>query len=228
MPLLFSVLHVTSARGAPKNNAGVEPPTIRLVIDEAVAVNSHPLAPVRCTCTCGREMPSDGCDDMPGVSSLPDISDLLFVGNERAAACGQYDVVVSTVTPRDAKGRPNPQLTTHAIMFEDEKGSETADEEQIARRCVLEGAAVVKDAISSGKRTLVHCSWGQNRSGAICCAYAVLHAGWTAQRAIEYVRARNVATRKYNWQDPPYGAMHNPLFCKFIRELEGQRGLGKI
>jgi len=114
-------------------------------------------------------------------------------------------------------------LTTHAVMFEDGQGSETKEGVAFAKRCILEGAAHVQASIAAGKTTLVHCAWGQNRSCAICCAFAVLHRGLSAQDAVDYVRQRNLADRKYWGQQPPGGAMHNGAFCEIVAELARER-----
>jgi hypothetical protein len=164
-----------------------------------------------------------GCADAPGVSHLPDMDPLLYVGNEIAAAHGTYDVVISTVQPRDKNGRSTPHLTTHAVMFQDGQGHETRDGVEEARRCILEGARHVAAEIAAGKSVLVHCAWGQNRSCAICCAFAVLHRGFTAYEAIAYVRERNLATRRYSGQQPPWGAMHNKAFRQIITDIELER-----
>ena len=165
-----------------------------------------------------------GCADSPGVSHLPRISPLLWVGNEIAPSVGSFDVVVSTVPPRSCRtGARQPELTTHAIMFADGQGSETAAGVAFAKRCILEGAECVAAAVAAGKSVLVHCAWGQNRSCAICCAFAVLHRSMSANEAIDYVRERNIAERSYAGQQPPGGAMHNRVFREIIRELERER-----
>ena len=207
-----------------------------------------------------------GCADVPGVSHLKDIDPLLWVGNEIAAAHGKYEVVVSTVVPRDWQGRRAPQMSTHAVHFADGQGSETRQGIAFAKSCIEQGAAHVKSAIEAGKTVLVHCvsaagaqlqlfrqdfaaraaaaavqgvcgcdvcrratpsvraqAWGQNRSCAICCAYAVLHRGMSAQDAIRYMRERNLAERSYAGQQPPGGAMHNRVFREIIGELERER-----
>ena len=165
-------------------------------------------------------MPPRGTKDTPGYTDLPAFSPLLFVGNEVAAAHGSFDAVLSAVVPRDATGALAPHLTTHELHFEDGQGSETAEEIEVARACMLAGAASVAEAVGAGKRTLVHCSWGQNRSSVICCAYAIIHRGIGADEAIAHVRARNLACRHYWGQQPPGGAMHNAVFCELLRELE--------
>ena len=164
-----------------------------------------------------------GCDEMPGFAHLAAFHPLLFVGNERSAACADFGCVVSTVEPRDRDGAPAPQLTTDAIHFPDGQGGETADGTERARRCISDGAGVVAAALAAGKRTLVHCSWGQNRSGAICCAFAVRHGGWAdAGAAIAYMRERNHAERHYNGQQPPGGPMHNGVFNEIVAEMAAE------
>jgi hypothetical protein len=81
----------------------------------------------------------------------------------------------------------------------------------------------VDAAITAGKAVLVHCAWGQNRSCAICCAFAVLHRGMSAIDAIAYVRERNLIERRYAGQHPPGGAMHNKAFREIIAEIERER-----
>lgn len=169
-----------------------------------------------------------GCQDTPGHAHLPAISQLLWVGNEVSAACGTLDgpfeTVISTVVPRRLSGSKAPELTTHAVMFEDGRGSETSAKKELARERILEGASMVADALSKGRRTLVHCAWGQNRSGTICCAYAVLYAGMSADAAIEYVRKQNRAQRTYRGQvGPGAGPMHNAIFNELLRDIEMER-----
>lgn len=165
-----------------------------------------------------------GCSDTPGYCHLPSIHPLLYVGNEISPGIGHFDAVISTVVPRCAKtGRARPELSTAAVHFEDGRGSESYDEAKEAKRCILEGCAHVAEAIAAGKRTLVNCAWGQNRSGAICCAFAVLHAGTPPAEAISYVQARNLAERKYDWQHPPFGAMHNKAFCQIVHQIHDSK-----
>lgn len=161
-----------------------------------------------------------GCSDRPGYSHLERISPFLWVGNKVAAAHGNFDIVVSTTTPYDAEGRAVPHLMTHKVLFEDAQGAETAADAEFANSCILQGVEFVAQSIASGRRTLVHCAWGQNGSCAICCAYAVIHTGMRADDAIAYVRERNLADRKYRGQRPPGGAMHNGVFCEIVRALE--------
>ena len=158
-----------------------------------------------------------GNHDLPGWVHLPNISPLLYVGNQRAPQQETFDVVVATVhTPHT-----NPRATTHNLHFDDQRGAETNAEVHVAKSRIRQGAKIVHDAVQNQKRVLVHCAWGQNRSCSICCAYAVLYLNWTADRAIQYCREANVAGRSYRGQKPPNGgAMHNLVFCTLVAELE--------
>eukprot|EP00965_Chrysotila_dentata_P146114 4825960-Pleurochrysis_carterae.AAC.8 len=104
---------------------------------------------------------------------------------------GEYDVVISTCKPVDAYGCSASSFTTVSLMFEDGRGRESGEEVHVARKLISKGASIVKEAIAADKRVLVHCAWGQNRSCSICCAYAVVYLGWSANDAIDYVRECN-------------------------------------
>merc|ERR1719254_64930 len=54
-----------------------------------------------------------GYRDLPGFATLPNFSRLLSVGNQYSAAVGNFDVVVSTVTPLDEQGGKSPELSSH-------------------------------------------------------------------------------------------------------------------
>merc|ERR1712194_675354 len=115
--------------------------------------------------------------------------------------------------------REAPELSTHKILFEDGWGRESASDAVVARNGIVQGAAAVNVAIDAGKKTLVHCEWGQNRSGAICCAYAVLYLRWTAEEAIEHMRVQNKSERNYRGQFP----MYNTCFNQILKDLEKER-----
>jgi len=157
-----------------------------------------------------------GNEDAPGYVQLPEISPLLFFGNKRSAAHGTFEVVVSAVYPVDANRKPDLSLATHFLPFSDQAGREDDDGATCALWSIICGVHVVDTAIQNGQRTLVHCEWGQNRSGAIICAYAVLCRSWGAQAAIHYARHCNRKERVYQGQS----AMHNVVFCKIIHLLE--------
>jgi len=171
--------------------------------------------------TCGADSNAlaPGNADTPGFAPLPRFSRLLAVGNQFAASHGDFEVVVSTVCPLDEDGEKAAHLTTHQIFFDDNLGSEDASDTAVARRRILEGAAIVAVAIKSGKRTLVHCEWGQNRSGSIVCAYAILYCGWAAEDAIDYMQRQNRKARSYWGQRP----MANPVFNEIMFDYEQKR-----
>ncbi len=166
-----------------------------------------------------------GDTDTPGYSALPDFHHKLVVGNATSPARLHHDHhVLSTAAPTDARGEHDHRLSTTQLLFDDERGNETADKAQYAAARIVEGAAILHRLLESGERVLVHCAWGQNRSCSICCAYAVLYRGWDADDAIAYVRERNRAERKYRGQAPPNGgAMHNRVFCDIVRNLGAVR-----
>jgi len=159
---------------------------------------------------------NEGCDDKPGFAHLPAVSRLLFVGNRFSAAFDRFDAVISTCTPVDCRGKGAPKLSTHRLRFND---TMTWQVRRLARKRFGEGAAVIAKSVAAGKRVLVHCEYGQNRSGAIACSYAVLCRGWTAERAIEYMRKQNLADRSYDSQYP----MHNDVFNSLLEEFERDR-----
>jgi len=157
-----------------------------------------------------------GNEDIPGYAELTQFHPLLHVGNELAAASGDFLEVISACCPKDLGGRKDNSLTTQAIRFEDCRGEETEEQQAWARKSIREGAASVERALANGKSTLVHCAYGQNRSPAICCAYAVLYLGWSSQKAIAYVRGRSREQRIYRGQD----AIHNSVFHSILLELQ--------
>eukprot|EP00435_Cladocopium_sp_Y103_P032344 s689_g8.t1 len=182
-------------------------------------------APMALSCTCGHVSEDSsheevhGYEDCPGYAPLPKMSPFLSCGNQYSAAHGNFQQVISTVVPKNADGTPNPNLATHQILFEDEHGAETAVAVQKAKKCILQGAFLVRQAIAAKQRTLVHCEWGQNRSGSICCAFAVLYLGWSADAAIRYFRDQNLVERHYIGQTP----MSNSKFNNLMEEIERER-----
>jgi protein-tyrosine phosphatase len=59
----------------------------------------------------------------------------------------------------------------------------------------------VIDRLMAGKRILVHCSAGMNRSATICCGVLILLEGLTAEAALERVRQHHPWARPdpYHW-----------------------------
>jgi len=166
-----------------------------------------------------------GDRDTPGAASLPDFHPALWVGNEVAASHNAthgspYAVVLSTVTPvHSTTFQPEQSLTTHAFLFEDRCGREKPADRAVAAKNIVAGAKALDAAINSlsdGETALVHCSWGQNRSNAICVAWAVLYRGWRPEDAIAYAQRRCKAGRHYEWPRP----LFNEVFCSILRQLE--------
>eukprot|EP00931_Biecheleriopsis_adriatica_P077309 TRINITY_DN5089_c0_g1_i1.p1 TRINITY_DN5089_c0_g1~~TRINITY_DN5089_c0_g1_i1.p1 ORF type:complete len:252 (-),score=45.81 TRINITY_DN5089_c0_g1_i1:73-828(-) len=157
-----------------------------------------------------------GNEDRPGYAPLPKMSPLLSFGNKYSAGCRSFGTVISTVVPVDRKGKPKPSLSSHTVFFEDD---DSAAKRAVAKQSIIEGATLLKKALNAGQETLVHCEWGQNRSGAICAAFAVLYLRWSADDAIEYVRQQNETERLYYGQNP----MSNPVFNEIVKEIECKR-----
>lgn len=102
---------------------------------------------------------------------------------------------------------------------DDQHGHESESALAHAKKLILEGAALVRQAVAAQQRTLVHCEWGQNRSGSVCCAFAVLYLGWSAEDAVRYFRDQNLVERHYQGQHP----MSNAGFNNLLKEIESQR-----
>ena len=69
----------------------------------------------------------------------------------------------------------------------------------------------IYDEWKSGKKVLVRCQAGYNRSG-ICVALTLMKDGYTAQEAIDLIRARR----------SPY-ALCNQNFVEYLRSQEGSK-----
>ena len=67
-------------------------------------------------------------------------------------------------------------------------------------------ADLVRSMRASGKRVLVHCAAGMNRSGLLSAA-SLIRDGWSADDAMEAVR------------DARHGALNNPEFVDLLRRL---------
>ena len=63
---------------------------------------------------------------------------------------------------------------------------------------LLEEATWVVDRLREGRRVLVHCYAGINRSGSVCCATLMLLEGISASAALARIRERHPTA----WPDP--------------------------
>lgn len=148
---------------------------------------------------------------------------MLHVGNEIAASHappGYFRCVLSTVPALDRNLARAPAHTTVKLYFLDGMGRESLAGESFARSCIVKGAHAVGAALDKGERTLVHCSFGQNRSTAICICWAILYRGWSADDAVEYVVQQNKLHRQYYGQSP----CSNPSFIRILRAIADEHG----
>mmetsp|Transcript_8715 Transcript_8715/g.12088 ORF Transcript_8715/g.12088 Transcript_8715/m.12088 type:complete len:253 (+) Transcript_8715:32-790(+) len=172
-----------------------------------------------------------GNRDLPGRARLNEIHPKLDVGNELAASYVEnsrpYGIVLSTVTPRKAKAPYNEAayLSTHEYKWYDACGRETPAGEADARKNIIAAAKALDTALSAlpsdGPRALVHCAYGQNRSNAVCVAYAVLYCGWSPAAAIEYARKACVRDRRYYLQKPLHNEVFNRILQSFTPSFDG-------
>ena len=98
-------------------------------------------------------------------------------------------ISISAVPPKDTRA-------DHLVKFEDGEGHEGADEIEIAKTKIAEGANLVDQAVVSLQKSkkngrkvvIVHCYAGQNRSAAIVSAYAIKYREWEPTRIMNYLR----------------------------------------
>jgi protein-tyrosine phosphatase len=64
-----------------------------------------------------------------------------------------------------------------------------------------------KEGYNTGKRVLIHCKQGLNRSALILCAFLIMYLGYTVDDAIAFVREKRP------------GALGNETFVKMLKSL---------
>lgn len=170
-------------------------------------------------------MEDDGSRDQPGIAHLPRFHRALDVGNAVAAAWAHdqkrpYTVVLSTATPCTAKWPydASPELSTLTYFWRDGCGRETPAAEAVAKERIVAAAKALNDALDAlgdDERALVHCAWGQNRSNAVCVAWAVIFQAWKPDDAIGY--AREMCRRQRTYANPR--PLHNQVFVAILRSL---------
>jgi len=74
---------------------------------------------------------------------------------------------------------------------------------------VREVAAFVASLLHAGRRVLVHCTEGLNRSG-IVVGRTLVELGWTAEAAIDLIRRQRGTT------DDGFEALSNPAFAEWL------------
>ena len=149
------------------------------------------------------------------------------MGNEVAAsharAAGRpFDFVPSTVEPVDVATFDPTNLSSAKFLFPDKVGAEKDGDVVVARRNIVEGARALDAALRDGARSLVHCAFGQNRSAAICVAYAVLYRSWDAKDAGAYARSAIADARDYRHQRPFHNARFQEIVAGFVPNGEGR------
>ena len=176
-------------------------------------------APRRSTAEESRASLPSGNRDRPGCAALPRFHASLFVGNEVAAdaaarAGRPFSFVLSTVEPVcSATAEARRDLSTVECHFPDKVGREKDHDVVLARERIVEGAAALDAALAAGGGSaLVHCAWGQNRSVAICVAWAVLYRSWDSRDAARYARDAVRAGRAYDRPRP----LHNDRFVQIL------------
>jgi protein-tyrosine phosphatase len=130
----------------------------------------------------------------------------LFVGSALAPLhhWRKFDILVSTaeeVVPRSLPGR----TVMHMPMADDFHWNYRQDDEQVQQ--LLDMASRLADAVRSGKKVLVYCNYGLDRS-ALLTALVLLYLGYPADQTIEALRGRHEAV------------LMNPAFEKFVRYAE--------
>ncbi len=116
---------------------------------------------------------------------------------ELAVVRNEFDLV-QTLLRLPGHG-PDPGVEHHVWPIPDGP----LDATQLAG--VMRLARAVCDALEQGRRVLVRCYSGYNRSGLVV-AHALIHQGYSADEAIRLIRAR-----RSSW------ALHNELFVDYLR-----------
>tara|TARA_B100001173_G_C15951929_1_gene531806 strand:+ start:632 stop:1129 length:498 start_codon:yes stop_codon:yes gene_type:complete len=118
----------------------------------------------------------------------------ICIGNRFSPYCLDKEhakrISISAVQPKHTDA-------DHLVQFEDGEGHEGADEIEIAKDKIAEGAHMLHNAVNRLQRSkkkdvrkvvIVHCYAGQNRSAAIVSAYAIKKRGWEPTKIKNYLR----------------------------------------
>jgi len=129
----------------------------------------------------------------------------LYMGGHRQprSAAPPYDlrVLCAKELPRDDDHQAHKLIR----LYLDDTGAFLTPKEVERTR---EGACLVAVAIAQGKRVLVSCAMGRNRSGLVC-ARALIFLGYEPRKAINAVRARR------RWVDG-VPALENRAFTRWL------------
>lgn len=114
----------------------------------------------------------------------------------------EFDLVISLYR-RDGCG-PGPNVVHHQCIVPD--GMLLLEE----RNKIAKTAGIAAEAVEQGKRVLVRCQAGYNRSGLVV-AMALMRMGWPANGAIEQIRTKRSEYALFNYH-----------FLEYLREEEGR------
>lgn len=152
--------------------------------------------------------------DEPGLLDLPEVSPLLFVGNARAVvACDCFDLTIS-LSPSQYAWRPKPPRERVFPIFPYD--FEAEQDINFSLKALLNTIAMLAKAFREGKKVVIHCAWGQNRSLFVAVAYAILCKSWPSERAVQYVKWRDLQERCHQVQKP----MCNQGWFTVLQKLE--------
>jgi len=95
-----------------------------------------------------------------------------------------FDVLIGVANDRPIKSWDHPNLIVHHEPIRDDGPPESEDRER-----ALHAARLVDEHITAGRKVLVTCLAGYNRSGWIV-ALALIRRGWTPKEAIKLLREK--------------------------------------
>jgi len=98
--------------------------------------------------------------------------------------------------------------------YPEDPSKPTPQQLQTAVRTAFE----VADDIRSGKKVLVTCAAGMNRSGLVTAMSLHLLYGWSGPRCVAHVRLNRT------WGDDGYMPLSNPQFVRVLSRLPDQTG----
>jgi len=81
---------------------------------------------------------------------------------------------------------------------------------------VVGAARRAANALSEGKRVMVTCAAGMNRSGLVTAVTLIMHKGLSGRAAIELIR------RTRRWGEDGYKPLSNPQFVQMLSRISGK------
>jgi hypothetical protein len=98
-------------------------------------------------------------------------------------------------------GEPNPWMPAYGVHPDDRFESKGELVDGMSAQEILDEAAWVTRRLAAGRRVLVHCMAGINRSSTVCCAALMLLEGLSAEAALARVQERHPEAKPdpYHW-----------------------------